>query len=314
MTTAATPHSTGPGSRLIRSIRLLGLVVLAALFAAGCASSTTTTLTETASSNQTTATTEAPSTEADEPEPETVDGEPTAVPAQATAAPEPVETDSAETDPDDVEPTETETETASSASSVFDDGDFCAIARDLEENDPFSGEVDGQEFDVFSEDFFSYVVDLYDGLVAIAPDEIVGDIALIRSSMVELEAVAEQFDYNFFDPGMADAFEALDSVEFNTASDNIETYLADTCGIETGLGGDTTSEAVPDLDDIGGSVEDEDLAFLNQVLLSQFNLDPELEACLLEAIPNLTEAVTDPTFMQQEVCGTTLFNVFQGLG
>lgn len=330
MTTAASPHSAGLSSRLIRSVRVLGLVVLAAVFAAGCASSTTTTLTETDSANQTTTATEAPSTQTDEPEAGSVDNEPTAVPAQATAEPEPVETDSTatdtatdtdstDTDTDEAEPTETETETASSASSVFDDGDFCSIARDLDENDPFSGEVDGFDFDVFSEDFFTYVIELYDGLAGIAPDEIADDIGVVRAGMVALEQRAAEFDYNLFDPGMVEALSIFETTDFEAASINIEAYLSDVCGIDP-LGATTspsldedTQDPVTPIDGIDG-LEDEDLAILNQLFLSQFDLDPELQACLLEAIPDLTQAVADPAVLQQEVCGTTLFAIFQGLG
>lgn len=294
------------------------MAILAAILLLGaCSSNSTVTLTDAGeTADDSAAAPEPTEVVSDEPAAEAPTAAPTAEPAEApTAAPtaEPTEAPNADTESD-------------ATFSGADSGNFCAIARELDENNPF----DDPDLAPFSEAFFEATLDFYSQVEAIAPDEVRADFVLIRMGLEQLAAAAEQYDYNLFDPGLGQALEAIDTAEFDAASMNIETYLLDVCGIDitsmdsVDSGSAPEEEAAPPalpddmLDAFGGidleSLTDADIAALSQLLFSQFAADPELQACLLENIDVLLGAAEDPSILTREFCGTTLLDLFSGAG
>lgn len=291
------------------------LIVLVAAFmaATACSSNSTVTL--------------ADGTEAD----------PTATPAEDDGTPEPSATDVPADDSDDsdeeVEPTvpptaEPTTEPAPSAAaddtddgaafSGADSGDFCRIARELDEDNPF----EDPELAPFTEEWFEATLDFYEQVEAIAPAEIRGDFVAIRGGLEQLADTAARFDYNLFDPALAQAIETIDTAELDEAGENIENYLLDVCGLDISSLDSMDSTSGADMPEdmaemLGGldleNLSDADVAALSQLLFSQL-ADPELQACLLENIDALLAAAEDPNALNQEICGTTLFSIFAGLG
>jgi hypothetical protein len=194
-------------------------------------------------------------------------------------------------------------------------GDFCTVARQLEENDPLSDTA----IDSFGPEFFAEAISLFERLQAIAPGEIQGDIGTLVAQFRQLDSLAAQYDYNFFDPELGQALSTLDTSAGDAASDRIDAYLSQVCGIDTGAGdgsglsgdGTTDTGAVPGFDDL--DLTDEQVRQINEVFLAQFNLSPELAECLSRELGDLTAAASDPSILNEPVCGTTLFNVISGL-
>ncbi len=291
------------------------LAVVVAFVATACSSSTATTTTTSASVSD-----DQPATEATE-ETDTegagsedaeggaeggADSEPTETPVPtaaptATAAPAPT-----------AEPPE---EPESSSSGFASDEDFCRVARELDENDPF----EDAELDPFSPEFFEAAGDIYDSLVAIAPDAIRDDIEAVRDELSDISEQLEAIDYDFTDPAFGEVMQSLDSGGIDQAAVRIEAYLSEACGIEAAAGEDFDAPEL-DADDIPALGLDEDaLAALGSIgpeeaalLLGQLGLDPDLQACLFEKLPELT-ASQDPAILTQEICGTTLLEIVSGL-
>jgi hypothetical protein len=122
-----------------------------------------------------------------------------------------------------------------------DSGDFCdfmADAQDQVELEVFDGSVSGDEL----RDQFGEARDALDSAVDRAPDEIRGDVETLADVFVQLDDLLAEFDYDFSqlaaqateDPEAFAEFEAIASDErFNEASERVDAYLTDVCGIDT---------------------------------------------------------------------------------
>ena len=287
------------------ALRLLALSLVLVLFGAACSSSSTT---------QTTATADDEPAAVESDDEGSTEESSTDDAAEPTAEPEPADEPTAEPEAepeamDDDEPSEdssTETSTAGFAS----DDDFCRVARDLDENDPF----EDADLDPFSPEFFDAARELYDGLLAIAPDEISGDVELVRDELLTIGEQLAAIDYDFTDPAFGEVMETLDSGSVDASAMRIEAYLRDVCGIDVDAVDEVDAEDMPAL-----GLDEDALAGLSEIgpeeaamLLGSLNLDPELQSCLLEQLPELT-ASQDPAILTQEICGTTLLDVVSGL-
>lgn len=192
-------------------------------------------------------------------------------------------------------------------------GDFCTAARRLEQSDPFGDTA----IDSFGPEFFAQAVSLFEGVQAIAPSEIQGDIGVMVAQFRQLDTLAAEYDYNFFDPQLGEALSALDTTATDAASDRLDAYLMQVCAIDTGAtDGSSTApgagtEAVPGFDDLDLSAEQ--IRQINEVFLAQFDVSPDLAECLSSELGDLTAATTDPSILNEPVCGTTLFDVISGL-
>jgi hypothetical protein len=206
-----------------------------------------------------------------------------------------------------------------------DSGDFCAKAREFDENDPFD--------DIglsMSPAFFEEAEELYGEVISIAPDEIRGDFETSLDGIRQMGSLLEKYEYNFFNEELGVEMDALDTAALDASGERIGTYLEEVCGIENALDVET-----PDDFDLDGLLPDgidpADLEGIDPADLEGFELDPnaaqsifesfgidqELATCLEEEFGDdfdFDAAGADPSFMTQEVCGTTLFEILSGIG
>jgi hypothetical protein len=204
-----------------------------------------------------------------------------------------------------------------------DSGDFCAKAREFDENDPFDnvGLTLGPEF-------FEEAEELYGQVIAIAPDEIRPDFEASLDGIRELGALLDKYDYNFFDENLGAEMDALDTTTLDASGDRIGVYLEEVCGIDNALDVDTPGaldgllpEGIDSADLEGLDLADlEDIELdsnVAQSIFDSFGIDEELATCLSEEFGDdfdLESASGDPSFMTQEVCGTTILEIISGIG
>ena len=186
-------------------------------------------------------------------------------------------------------------------------GDFCETAREYEENDPLEdlGVFDGEEF-------FDAVDELWNGLLPDVPGEIRPDVETIIAGFADMRAIAEKYDYDFFNADAAADLDALDTSAMDDATDRFSAYLEDVCGIslfdEDDIGSDPTVDP-GDLDLSG------DEAAISASLIAQiFGLDMETAECLVAELGDITDPSVASTGLNDPICGTTLAEVFAGAG
>ena len=204
-------------------------------------------------------------------------------------------------------PTTTEVENFSGD----DNSEFCRKAREFDENDPLESSSL-----LAGESFFDDAEAAFGEVIPIAPDDIKGDFETSLEGLRQMGEILATYDYDFFDDGLNAEMEALDTTEMDAAGERIAAYLEDVCGIENAL------EADPD--DVGGildGIDPTDLEDLDidsdaaQALLEQFGIDEELAACLNEELgAEFDFESPDPSFLTQEVCGTTILEIVSGFG
>lgn len=149
-----------------------------------------------------------------------------------------------------------------SVSALGGGGDWCdrALAFDdsvnLLDQDDFPTPEDLRES-------FSAVRDDLDGLRDDAPSEIREDVELSLEGFGLLFDALDDADFNFFDIDIA-AFEAIDDPKFETATDNVQQYLEDECGLEpdddtvTDNGDDPFTDNSSDDDSVDDPVDSDD--------------------------------------------------------
>ncbi len=128
--------------------------------------------------------------------------------------------------------------------------DFCTQSKEI--ND-LTDEIDAADLS-FSEQFkrlFSEALPRMEEAAKVAPDEIKGDIATIVSGMKDLKKQLESVDYDItkFDPSV------VDNAAMDQASNNIDKYMADVCGIDNGSSGGSDSGAATDNSATGDSTD-----------------------------------------------------------
>lgn len=207
---------------------------------------------------------------------------------------------------------------AVSASGASDD--FCGLAAQLAEDDP----IDDASTAMFSAAFFDRFDQVYAQIGSVAPAEIASDVALLRSTLSNLGDVMERNGYDPFAPELSAALEEFDATGIDAATERISQYTLAACGIDldaavadtdatgidTGATGGIDTEALQSLQDISP----DEAELINDLFLSQFGIDEALAECLTAELGDLTEAVADPSILNQEVCGTTLFAIISGIG
>jgi len=198
-------------------------------------------------------------------------------------------------------------------------GDFCDTARDFEENDPLG------DLDIFDGDeYFDAAEKLWDGVLPQVPDEIRADLETIISGFDQMQALGEEYDYQFMDAAAMEAFDAIDTDPMDAAADRFDAYLEDVCGIDSFVSGsDSDDEFDIDLDDLIDDDFDIDLDDLTDdeitssaaFISSIFGVDMETATCLVTEFGDISSPdAVDLSTMDAPVCGTTLNEVFQGAG
>ena len=164
-------------------------------------------------------------------------------------------------------------------------------------------------------------------MISIAPAEIRDDFESSLDGVRQMGTIFEKYDYNFFDEALGGEMEALDTVALDASGERIDTYLKEVCGIDNMLEDETPDVLdglLPEgIDPADLGIDPADLEGLEinpdaaQAIFDQFGLDEELVACLEQELGSgldLDSAATDPSFMTQEVCGTTILEIISGIG
>jgi hypothetical protein len=128
--------------------------------------------------------------------------------------------------------------TSASAATSGDagDSDLCTYAKQLEETtnpDSFSN-MDKATFDKIDE--------IIGNVQAKAPDEIKDDVATVAENFQDVRAIFAKYDFDIAkltsaataDPSLTEKLQSLNSDEFNAASQRVNTYLQEKCGIQAG--------------------------------------------------------------------------------
>lgn len=287
--------------------RFLSILLAAVFTLAACSSNSTVTLSDAGVVDEST-----PTAVPASPAPAGDDPADDADPDDAATDDAPAADDDDMADEPTTAPEPTPTAATTDAFSGAGSGDFCEVARQLNESDPFEDETLG----LFTEEFFTVVLDLYGNILAIAPDEIRPDLELTLAAFQQMADLAAQFEYNVFDPAFGEAMEQVDTAALDAAAARIDAYLLEVCGVDTSADIDTDDTILtPDedlLDDLE-NLDPTDAAALNELFLSQFNISPELAQCLADELGDIAEAAEDPSILNQPVCGTTLLQVISGL-
>jgi hypothetical protein len=114
----------------------------------------------------------------------------------------------------------------------FDDEVFFGDDPDLTPDESSAAMAEG----------FQFMQALFVRAVQLSPNEIRGDMALFADAMAEYNALLAEYDYDFMalamasmeDPELEERFATLDSPEFDAASERIEDYVLDECGVDLG--------------------------------------------------------------------------------
>lgn len=175
---------------------------------------------------------------------------------------------------------------------------WCDLAQD------FENDLDGLDsMDVTDPDSvraaFEEAQAAIDDAADAAPDEIKDAVETTQDGFAELAGALEDVDYNFLDLDMS-VIEDLDA-EMEAASDEIDTFNEEECGIEP-----TEDEATDDTTDLGEGTPREQMA---QVFV-EMGLDEDAATCLSENMDPemMSEVETNPAAMMSifEECGVTM--------
>jgi hypothetical protein len=123
---------------------------------------------------------------------------------------------------------------ASGGSSVS--GDFCAVAKQLEQS------MTRESLSSPNKETFDKIEGFMSDLQAKAPAEIKDDLATVAQNLQDVKAFFAQYDFDIAkltsavqaDPSLAEKLQSLNDDEFNAASQKLDTYLQEKCGIQGG--------------------------------------------------------------------------------
>lgn len=125
---------------------------------------------------------------------------------------------------------------SSGAAPVIGGGGFCDEARKIvDEVDQM--DTEGMEFGAI----YGIMADAYGRLAAKAPSELESDLKLLADGAQRLEEAYRSGDLQSESP-LTDA----EQQAFEDASDRVDAYMTDECGIDSGEGGDAGSDRVDD--------------------------------------------------------------------
>lgn len=145
----------------------------------------------------------------------------------------------------------------------------------------------------FNADFFAEVDDRLEALLVEAPAEVAADLEVLRSGFAATDTIFAEFDYDVTDARLVEALEAVDNEGMLAATDSIDSYLLEVCGIRSAA---NTAE-----------VED---------IMTAFSIDRALAECInaeLGDVANIASEDLTPELLRQEVCGTSLIALLSGV-
>lgn len=166
--------------------------------------------------------------------------------------------------------------------------EFCTEA-DLFINDRSVTDVTG-----FSPEFFADIDERLGQLADSAPAGVRADVEDLRAGFAGSDAIFSEFDYDTTDPGLATALERVDNEAMLGATDNIQRYLSETCGID--------QADSPDPHQVAD-------------IMDAFDVDQALAECLnleLGDIASIDSEQLTPELLSRQVCGTSLIALLSG--
>jgi hypothetical protein len=116
------------------------------------------------------------------------------------------------------------------------ESDLCTYAKQLEET------TNPDSFSTMDKTTFDKIDEIIGNVQAKAPAEIKDDVATVAKNFQDVRAIFAQYDFDIAkltsaataDPSLTDELQALNSDEFNAASQRVNTYLQEKCGIQAG--------------------------------------------------------------------------------
>lgn len=120
-------------------------------------------------------------------------------------------------------------------------GNLCDYAKDIEGSsaleDAFTGKTDTKTL----KDGFSKTLDIINTAVGKAPSEIKADLQTLQKGFKAVNDFYASYDYDITkltaaaqkDPSIASKLSALDSTDYNAASDRVDAYFEKVCGIKS---------------------------------------------------------------------------------
>jgi hypothetical protein len=120
-------------------------------------------------------------------------------------------------------------------------GNLCDYAKDIEGSsaleDAFTGKSDTKTL----KDGFSKTLDIINTAVGKAPSEIKADLQTLQKGFKAVNDLYASYDYDVTkltaamqkDPSIASKLSALDSADYNAASDRVDAYFEKVCGIKS---------------------------------------------------------------------------------
>ncbi len=133
---------------------------------------------------------------------------------------------------------ETDTSVAVDTEFSGDDSDtFCALAVQFDENDPTTELFTSDDPEQLKVDWAT-AEDLISSLTAEAPAEIKPDFEILTAGFQQVGDLYEKYDWDFQALGEAastdpDVAALADTAEADAASDRVDAYLQQVCGIDT---------------------------------------------------------------------------------
>jgi hypothetical protein len=200
--------------------------------------------------------------------------------------------------------------------------DFCEVAREFKDSDPAAV----NDLSLFTGEFFEKSLTSIRRAVDAAPDAISDDLDLLADNIEKIADLLAKYDNKFLDPGLQAEMEDFDDAALDAASDRIDTYLEDVCGIEPDTSTNDSATTDGDGGTIGGfDVSDIDPSILAGLvgspvailaILGTLGIDAELAQCLSTELAELTVDPEnfDTSVLEEPFCGTTLTEVLSSLG
>ena len=112
--------------------------------------------------------------------------------------------------------------------------DFCAVAKQLQQS------MTRESLSNPNKETFDKIDGFMSDLQAKVPAEIKDDLATVAKNLQDVKAFFAQYDFDISkltsavqaDPSLAGKLQSLNSEEFNAASQKLDTYLKEQCGIQ----------------------------------------------------------------------------------
>ena len=195
---------------------------------------------------------------------------------------------------DDAEPSGASADTQAPAdadvSGHGDGSDFCDFVERTQDTDELLESITGDPAEL--EEAMTELRSRVEALADVAPGEIGDDVKLFTDGILKLVDALDAADYDFLDADLAFLEDEQLAQSISAATERIDEYSGDRCGIELGVSGDEPSTSDQDDEDVGGDdASGDDFSLeggtIREQLLEQFvgfGFTQDEANCLVEQI------------------------------